>query len=65
MKATLDDFVERRGSRLLLVHCAATSPAPRRPPAQARLEQQLGDDLTRKLLRVLTPSHSRSGDLVA
>ena len=65
MKLTLDDFVERRGSRLLLVHCAAGSRVPNRVPVQVRLERELGDDLARRLVRGLAAGQSRSGDRVA
>jgi hypothetical protein len=53
----------KRGSLLLLALCA---PVGSRAPADVRLREELGGDLTRRLLRVLRARrHDRSGDLVA
>jgi hypothetical protein len=43
----------RRGTELLLRHCAAVS----RPSAAERLSEELGGDLSRRLVEVLTPSY--------
>ncbi len=47
--------VANRRSRTveLLRHCAVAA-APRRPSAQARLEAELGPDLARRLVTILT-----------
>ncbi|HZO49159.1 MAG TPA: hypothetical protein VFB26_03350 [Gaiellaceae bacterium] len=48
--------IARRPGRtieLLLRHCA-TAATPRRPSAQARLEAELGPDLARRLVTILT-----------
>jgi hypothetical protein len=43
----------RRGTELLLWHCAAIS----RPSAAERLSDELGSDLSRRLVEVLAPSY--------
>ena len=43
-----------RGAKLLLVHCRRVD--ENRPSARARLEQKLGRDLARFLVRALTAS---------
>jgi hypothetical protein len=43
---------EARGATLLLRHCDALD--ERSPGARRRLERELGDDLTRLLVRALT-----------
>lgn len=52
---------QRRGSHLLLVHCARLQriTAPARPTAKERLEAALGAELARALLGALSGSHSR------
>jgi hypothetical protein len=43
----------RRGTELLLRHCAAIS----RPSAAERLNDELGGELSRRLVQVLAPSY--------
>ncbi len=43
----------RRGIELLLWHCGA----PPRPSAAERLSDELGGDLSRRLVEVLAPSY--------
>jgi hypothetical protein len=53
-----------RGDDLLMVHCAALDPEPRRP-ATARLERLIGPDLTRLLLVALAGDHRMGSRLLA
>jgi len=48
-----------RGAKLLLVHCSRVD--ERRPSAAVRLEQKLGCDLARFLVRALAHPSSRQG----
>jgi hypothetical protein len=48
-----------RGAELLLMHCTAAS--AERPSAFARLERELGGELTRKLLHALVGPQGRRG----
>jgi len=48
-----------RGAGLLLVHCAAVY--DERPSAYSRLEQKLGGELTRLLIRALAHPHGVRG----
>jgi hypothetical protein len=51
----------KRGTALLLAHCASLDPA--RPQARARLEEALGEELARKLVAALCAgAPSRGGD---
>lgn len=50
----------RRGDELLLLHCRLVGELDEeRPPALARLEQELGAELTHLLLRALVPQRRR------
>ncbi len=42
----------RRGTDLLLLHCSTFA----RPPAAERLNKELGDELSRRLLEALVPT---------
>jgi hypothetical protein len=55
-----------RGAELLLEHCTALTRVPdSRPPAFHRLEQELGNDLARRLVVALASRRSeRAGVLV-
>lgn len=51
----------KRGTALLLAHCASLDPA--QPTAKVRLEDALGEELAHKLLAALCAgAPSRSGD---
>jgi hypothetical protein len=46
-------LLPRRGTELLLWHCGALS----RPSPAERLSEELGDELSRRLVQVLAPSY--------
>jgi hypothetical protein len=55
-----------RGVQLLLAHCAAlTRLEDSRPPASARLEQAVGEELARLLVGALAPRSARPVELAA
>jgi hypothetical protein len=52
--------VPKRGTALLLAHCASLDPAS--PNARARLEHALGEELARKLVMALCAGAPFRGD---
>ena len=52
--------VRKRGTALLLAHCASLDPAS--PTAKARLEDALGEELARKLVSALCAGAPSLGD---
>ena len=66
MRSAPDPQAGGRGPRLLLDHCAAlTRLEESRPPAFARLEQELGPELARMLVGALAGRRRERVELAA
>jgi len=64
MNAAARNRAQSRGPSLLMAHCAALDDEFRLPAA-TRLEQAIGEDLTRLLMVALAGNHSMGPRLLA